>query len=274
MPRKLIAIILSFFVVILSACQSAPAPAESATPTRAVQRRTRTATEASLPTDTPVPTSSSSSSSSVTATPAGVNQPSPTNTPFPTFTPPAPGTLTPTPKPIKIIKSGPAVQDVNKWKGPAILQIKYTGGINFALWNYDANGKTIDILVNTLGNYTGTIPLDFVGNEQTARLQISAPGHYEITILPLPSIRHVTVPGTFNGTGDDVVLLEGSSVNTLKYDATQAKINFTLTGYFNGALHSLVQTIAPNTGSVTLSEPAPILVIHTQGNWSIEASQQ
>jgi hypothetical protein len=272
MSRKLIAILLSLFVVILSACQSAPAPAASGTPTRAVQRRTRTPTEASLPTETPAPTSSSSSS--VTATPADVNQPSPTNTPFPTFTPPAPGTPTPTPKPIIIIKSGPAVQDVNKWKGPAILQIKYTGGINFALWNYDANGKTIDILVNTLGNYAGTIPLDFVGNEQTARLQISAPGHYEITILPLSSIRHVTVPGTFNGTGDDVVLLDGPSVNTLKFDASQAKMNFTLTSYFNGDLLPLVQTIAPNTGSVTLREPAPILVIHTQGNWSIEASQQ
>ena len=76
-----------------------------------------------------------------------------------------------------LASAGDSVFDVQKWEGPAILKIKYIGRGNFAVRNYPANSNGhdyYDLLVNTIGAYEGTVPLDFKEGEQTARNEIAS----------------------------------------------------------------------------------------------------
>ena len=47
--------------------------------------------------------------------------------------------------------------------GIGLLNIIYIGPIIFAIMSIDANNEYIDLLVNTIGNYEGSLPYDIIG---------------------------------------------------------------------------------------------------------------
>jgi hypothetical protein len=203
-------------------------------------------------------------------TPRPTNTPKPTNTPRPTFTP------TPIPTPILLSGDSSSVVDVEKWDGPAIVHITYSGGGHFSVWNYGPDNEPIDLLVNHIGSYEGTRPLDFLDAENTARFEINANGQWEIQIVPFSEMRHVNIPGVAEGSGDDVILLYGSGVpDIITIDASQAKSNFVVWGWGNSR-DLLVNEIAPYSGTVLIQNNLPIdngalvLVIEATGNWTMD----
>jgi hypothetical protein len=203
----------------------------------------------------------------LTKTPKPTDIPKPTSTPKPTYT------LTPPPEPVILTGSGDSVVDVD-WDGIGLVHVIYTGPSNFAIINYDANNERIDLLVNTIGNYEGTLPFDFLEDEDTARFEVTASGNWEIQILPVNQIRRVDIPGTFTGTGDDVVAFMGlEDPDLLVIDASKADSNFVVFSY-NGGKDLLVNEIAPYTGTVIVSREAVILQIIAEGDWSIEVKTQ
>ena len=229
--------------------------------TAAARALERTA-EASRPTATPRPTD----------TPHPTNTPKPTNTPRPTNTPAPTLTPTPIPEPIILNGNGDSVVDMEKWSGPAIARITYTGSRNFAVWNYDSNGEKIDLLVNIIGRYQGTVPIDFLDNQHTARFEVNASGQWEIQVLPLSEIRREQIPGTITGTGDDVIFLDGTNPDLLQIDATKAKGNFAIWAYGNRR-NLVVNEIATYQGTVVVSRDTIILVISEGGGeWTIEVT--
>jgi len=166
------------------------------------------------------------------------------------------------------------VLDVEKWDGPAIALITHSGGGNFAVWNYDENGERIDLLVNKIGSYKGTVPIDFLDREHTARFEVKAGGQWEIRLLLLTEARREQIPGTFAGSGDEVVILVGNRPDLLKIDGTRAKGNFAIWSYGN-ARDLVLNEIAPYQGTVMLSSDTIILVIKEGGGqWSIEVTTE
>lgn len=201
----------------------------------------------------------------------------PTATPMPTSTPIPTSTPTPLPEPLVFSGNGDMVVDVNKWYGPSLLHIKYFGDSNFVVWNYNANGEEIDLLVNTIGNYEGTRPLDFLDGEETARLQIESSGNWEVTVMPFEHMRQVSIPGAFEGLGDDVVYMKGTGTpDLLNINADQAQSNFVIWGYGKD-VDLLVNDIAPYSGVVIVPASLPVdsalvLIVEAEGNWSIEVT--
>lgn len=196
----------------------------------------------------------------------------PTNTPRPTVT------FTPAPEPIVLSGNGDSVVDIKKWNGLAIAHIKYNGGSNFIIQNYDGNGNSIDLLVNKIGNYEGTVALDVLDNQQTTRFEVKSNGQWEIKILPLERVRRVEFPGTLEGNGDDVVLLLGTGkLDLLKIDASKADSNFIVYG-LGSDNDLLVNEIAPYTGTVIVPRSLPVssgalmLIVSATGKWSIEVA--
>jgi len=163
--------------------------------------------------------------------------------------------------------------DVEKSADAALAQITYNGGSNFIVENFGASGERIELLVNTIGSYEGTRPLDFMANETTTRLQIKASGPWEIRIVPLYQGRTLDVPGTAEGTGDDVLILVGSSPDLLKIDASNATSNFIIMGY-GDRRDLLVNEIAPYSGTVMLNEETVILEIVATGPWTVEVTSR
>lgn len=215
--------------------------------------------ETPLPSKTPAPTD----------TPTQTNTPIPTRTPRPTNTPRPSPTPTQPPKPIVLTGKGDQVVDVEKWDGAALARIKNTGGGNFVLWNYDADGNQIDLLVNTIGNYSGTIPIDFLDVEHTARFQVKSNGSWEITLLPLTEMELFLVPGSYDGNGDNVLALFGSTPDLLKADASKADGNFVVWGYSN-TKDLVINEIAPYEGTTILDSGTLVLEVKAEGPWHLE----
>ena len=218
--------------------------------------------------DTPSP--SITATLKITFTPYISKTPKPTNTDWPTKTPNIKPTNTPKPEPIVLSGSNDSIVDLDKWNGPAIAKITYQGSSNFVVKNYGTSNEYYDLLVNTIGSYSGTVPIDFLDSEQTTRFEVKASGPWEITVLELTEIRIENIPGIFTGSGDDVIYLHGSNPDKLIIDASNAKSNFVIWSY-GSSRDLLVNEIAPYTGTVLLENEAFILVIKEGGGvWSLE----
>jgi hypothetical protein len=158
----------------------------------------------------------------------------------------------------------------NPWLGPGLLHITYTGYGNFAIWNYDAVGERIDLLVNVIGNYEGIVLLDFMKDEETKRFAVESEGDWTIEIRPIDMMRVENVPSTFTGTGDEVIRLRGGNPDLMKVDAT-GDSNFAIWILIQGDGRDLaVNEIAPYQGTVVISKDTFVLIIEAEGEWSIE----
>ena len=189
----------------------------------------------------------------------------PTKTPLPT------ATNTPPPEPIILTGSGDSIVDVSKWKGPAIMHAKYGSGGNFAVINYGPNNERIDLLINTIGAYDGIVQVDFLDNEDTSRLEVSAEGPWEFTILPLTAARAFDIPSTITGVGDEVIVLRGGNADVIKADNSQGDGNFAIWAYGTSGTRDLIfNEIAPYTGSALLASDTFVLTITATNGWSLE----
>ena len=165
------------------------------------------------------------------------------------------------------------------WSGPALLHLTYSGSSNFVVTNYGLDDQPIEQLVNTIGQYEGTRPLDFLEGQHTARLEIKAKGAWEAQILPFEAIRYMTVPSTVSGKGDDVLYQVYGAPDLLKIDASKTTGHFVVWAYANGR-HFLVNEIGPYAGTIIVPRDAIskygylVLVIEAAGDWSIEVTNK
>lgn len=188
------------------------------------------------------------------------NTPAPTNTPEPTPTPTQP------PAPQVFSGSGDDVINIES-VGAAIVDIEHSGGSNFIVESFDSGGNQIDLLVNTIGNYTGRIELDFLQGEATAMLQIQAGGSWSIKIQPLSLdiLNSVSVPGTYPGSGDDVIYIDGNA-RTGTFEAI-GESNF-IVWTIGNARELAVNEIAPYSGKVIIPNGTLLLIIKAEGPWT------
>lgn len=229
---------------------------------------TRIVTSVPTVTPEPTPTPRYTRTPKSTSTSKSTEVPAPPRTPMPTDTPIS------VPEPMVLTGSGDSVVEVDKWDGPGLAHISYVGASNFVVWNYDGDNECIDLLVNTIGSYEGTVPLDFVNEAGTARFQVTAAGQWKIAVLPLSEVRRDYIPGTLKGVGDDVVAFLGTAEpDVLIVDAGQARSNFVIWSY---GLHSgrdlVVNEIAPYSGTVMVARDTFLLVIGAEGSWTIEVN--
>jgi hypothetical protein len=257
MKRQIVLVFAVLFSISL-ACSSTPTSTTVSTQgVSQVINTTIPPIATTTPSDTPLPTQ--------TNTPLPTITPEPTNTPRPTSTP------TPIPTPVTLSGNGNDVID-NPWQDLGLLHITYQGGGNFAIWSFDADGNKIDLLVNTIGNYEGTVPLNFRDSEpKVARFQVESDGPWTIEIRPLNMIRVETVPGTFTGNSDDVVYLKGSKPDVMTATASGGSYNFAIwTVTSDGNIDLAVNEISPYSGKTVLSKDTNLLIINAEGDWTID----
>ncbi len=204
-----------------------------------------------------------------TIVPSATRSSKPTNTPRPANTNTPEPTKTAAPKSIKISGSGDDIVDFVKWEGAAIGIFTNSGSSNFIVRSYDNEGEYVDLLINTIGTYQGTVPIDFASDEQTARLEIKSSGQWKVQILPLSSARTSTVPGIITGNSDDVVILTGGKPDLIKATST-GEGNFIVWSYSSNDRDLIFNKIAPYSGKATLNSSTIVLTISAEGDWSLE----
>ena len=214
-----------------------------------------------------------------TPTPIPTDTPEPTDTPIPTAT----TEPTPVPEPVMLTGTGNSVVDVGEWKCvPGLVHIVGNAGSDyFGVENFDAAGEQLELLANTTDPYDGWRPLDWMDDECTARFQVQAAGDWSITLYPLAPILEVKkhqigIPGTYKGTGDDVIILAGAA-NTpdlANVSGNAAERFFAVMAWTSkrGSDQLLVNTTEAYQGTVILDPTTLALEVRAAGAWTVEVT--
>jgi hypothetical protein len=149
--------------------------------------------------------------------------------------------------------------------GPAAATITSSGSRNFAVWSLDTAMAQQNLLVNTIGAYTGTVGMDLDSGQHTKALQISSNGPWTVTIHSMAHLRTFTGNAT-TGTGDDVVIYRGNT-GAAAITNTGSR-NFTVWTY--GDTSDLaVNEIGPHTGTAVWQKGPSLVVVTSNGPWTI-----
>jgi len=193
----------------------------------------------------------------------------PTSTPPPVATslPPSPA---PPPAPIHLSSSGDDVIDLQRLPGAALVHIvgNNSGGHLFAVTAFGENGEILDLLVNTNSPYDGVRPLDFYQDQHTTRLEVKATGDWVVDITGIDDGQRVEAPGSFDGSGDNVLILAGKPPDVANIQGNEGAQKFIVTGY-GPVMKELVNTNNPYQGKVLLDPLTKIIVVQAQGSWKI-----
>lgn len=185
-----------------------------------------------------------------------------------------PATIAPAPTPafadIKLTGKGSKVVKFTKPDAPAIVKVTEKGSSNFIVESLDSHGDTNDLLVNEIGNYSGTLLLDGDTGEQSVAFKIESNGSWTLIVKPLLSARVWDPSIALSGKGDDVALVFPSpdefTIVTLKHGGES---NFAIWAYGSDSTDLLVNEIGKYSGETTISSGLLLLEITADGAWSI-----
>lgn len=149
-----------------------------------------------------------------------------------------------------------------------IVTATHDGSRNFVLSVLDAaNGSTGDLLVNTIGAYSGTTAWGIHALDGGARIQITADGAWTVTISPMGAAPALGGAGA----GDAVFLYEGGAAAlTATHDGSRNFIVREETGAIL-SMGLLVNDIGAYSGTVPLSAGPSVITVNADGNWTLTA---
>jgi hypothetical protein len=125
------------------------------------------------------------------------------------------------------------------------------------------NGRD-SLLVNTIGNYSGSHIVDTSAGSVTSEFTIQAQGSWTLTVADLSTIAPSAGPAS--GQGDQVVFFTGKSTKSaITY---QGERNFVVKGYGGRSSELAVNTIGSYSGTVKLTTPGYVQVT-SSGDWTI-----
>ena len=161
--------------------------------------------------------------------------------------------------------TGDDVIDIPCAGSPCLIGLYHDGSRNFIVKTYDSAGDSVDLLVNTIGEYYGmkTTYEDF---EDSAMLEIKADGNWTAVFKPLNEMTKAENGSTF--TGDNIVYID---------EAAMSKVHFTHDGSRNFIVKAvgiedydlLVNEIGAYDGTVIWGEPQAFFIVQADGSWSI-----
>jgi hypothetical protein len=163
-------------------------------------------------------------------------------------------------EPVVLSGSGDDIVDVDTYPMPMVATLEHDGGQNFAVWAFNEAGDR-DLIVNTIGSYTGTRPLNFMGDP--TEFEVTASGPWTITITPL--LEQPALADTSSGSGDQVLFADASGRLTATHDGSQ---NFAMWAYGN-TRNLLINEIGSYEGTVRLPD-AVALEIVADGTWTLD----
>lgn len=150
-----------------------------------------------------------------------------------------------------------------------IVTLTHDGTSNFAVTVLDAaNGSTGQLLVNTIGAYSGVTTYGFNSfGEPGVTLQITADGNWTLTMAPISTASALVG----SGVGDGVFLYDGDAG---KLAATHdGSSNFVVMEETDKAFSMglLVNEIGAYSGTVPLSSGPSVITVGADGSWTLLA---
>jgi hypothetical protein len=192
-----------------------------------------------------------------------------------TTTEPTTTTTEPPPEPVVYEGSGDSVIDI-ELPDPdlvAAATIGHSGERNFAIWELDEGLVQLDLAVNTIGSYEGTVLLNKDPSALTNSLEITADGAWTVEVKSVELVRQWD--DGVEGTGDDVVLVTTSPQTVALHHSGERNFAIWFHDGLGGGSDLLVNDIGSFDGTVPLRSPTGdgavmgVLEITADGPWSV-----
>lgn len=150
----------------------------------------------------------------------------------------------------------------------AIAKVTYRGGGNFAIWTVGPDGDEIDLLVNEIGAYSGTVLFNEDGGEVVA-LKVEADAAWSALIRPVIRAPAWNQSKALTGKGDAVYRLTppSSGLTTVRL-VNKGDGNFAIWAYGDSGVDLLVNEIDSYSGE-TLLAPGTFVLEISGASWSI-----
>ena len=232
-----------------------------------------TATTSEAPTTTEASTTSTSSTTTSTTSSTTTSSTSSTTTTISTTTTTAPATTTTTDpmaafrfESFEVSGSGDDVVDVAVPDNlPAVLAMTHQGSSNFAVLSHTAENERIDLLVNTIGSYSGQRPVNLYEGENVGFLEITADGPWTVEAIPFSDV--VQFENSATGTGDAVLFVTSGGGRLSVTHSGES--NFVVMSH-GGNRDLLVNEIGNYDGTVLLEGDARVLEVQGDGEWALD----
>lgn len=167
--------------------------------------------------------------------------------------------------PVTVEGSGDDVIDIPCAGKPCLMSVTYSGAHNFVVEAIDSDGSMVDLLVNTIGSYDGTVT-DYQRYKKATNLQIESSGPWSVTFFPMSAMTQAT--NGYQGSGDDVVYIDEPKITKLHF-TNSAEHNFVVMAIGMSKSDLLVNEIGSYDGTVSWSQNQSFLIVNSSGNWTV-----
>lgn len=212
-----------------------------------------------------VETTTTAAAVTTTTSPATTTTAAPTTTTTTTTLPPTTTTRAPIPT---VTGTG---DDVIDYEIPgdhvAALHITYTGDSNFVVESLGEGDADLDLLVNEIGNYEGTVPVNLDADEVVRALRIQSSGEWTIDATVAADLP-VTDLSSAQGTGSDVLFVEMEAEGTRSRVTHDGDSNFVVIAWTALGTDLLVNEIGAYEGTVSVPPFTMIIIVDADGAWS------
>jgi hypothetical protein len=206
--------------------------------------------------------STPSSNTTTSEIPTASKTPTPTPTPTPKPTPVAPKAVRYAGHGDKLVKIAKPASGAN-----LVTIVGYGSSSNFVVESLDSSLQEVDLLVNVIGSYSGTVLMDVQEGQETARLKITYPGTWTVVLRPISAAPEFKT--TAAGTGDRV----------FKYLGEAQGLRITNRGSDNFVVQTcgddgdlLVNEIGNYSGEVVLGAGPELIQIQSDGHWTLRTT--
>lgn len=166
--------------------------------------------------------------------------------------------------------SGDSVLRIELPAGPdsiGVASISHTGSGFFAVWALDEDLEQNGLLVNTVGNYTGTVAIDSFTRVRIAAFEIKADGPWKVTMRDVLTLQEIEQGSSVSGEGSDTLIYNGKT--TIASISHQGQNNFAIWS-FGEQSDLLVNEIGNYNGQVRWQSGPALIQISADGAWSID----
>lgn len=140
---------------------------------------------------------------------------------------------------------------------------KHQGSSNFVIEALNSDNDTTELLVNTIGGYSGTT---FLPIEDVTRLKITADGSWSITVSPIADMKEIKLPQ--ESKGDKVLTYSGDAADwAIKHNGES---NFAMYQITDDGQDLLINEIGTYSGTIPMSSGPSIIIMTADGTWTVK----
>jgi voltage-gated potassium channel Kch len=149
-----------------------------------------------------------------------------------------------------------------------IVTSSHSGSANYVIETLDSQGADLDLLVNTIGAYKGTVLM--VPSSSVAAFKITADGAWTFQLRDVRAAQRWSGASPVSGAGDQVLVVPGgtSGLTTVKISNT-GEGNFVVYATDSSDRNLVVNEIGHWTGTEALPDGTVAVDVLSDGKWSI-----